>query len=40
LLVTMLQRSTEAKEHAFWPDDTSVLDGAVFEHRTSMALAN
>jgi uncharacterized protein len=33
VLVSMLQRSTQAPQHAFWPDDASVLDGGSFEHR-------
>jgi toxin-antitoxin system PIN domain toxin len=33
VLVAMLQRSTQAPQHAFWPDDTSVLDNGAFEHR-------
>ena len=33
VLVAMLRRSTQAPQHAFWPDDTSALDGNAFEHR-------
>ncbi|MEY4652858.1 MAG: hypothetical protein RI884_1439 [Pseudomonadota bacterium] len=33
VLVAMLQRSTQAPQHTFWPDDASVLDDGVFEHR-------
>ena len=33
VLVGMLQRSTQAPEHTFWPDDTSALDADAFEHR-------
>lgn len=32
LLMSMLQRSTQAAEHEFWPDSTSVLDNKAFEH--------
>ena len=33
VLLAMLQRSTQAREHEFWPDDTSALDSGAFEHR-------
>lgn len=33
VLLAMLRRSTQAREHAFWPDDTSALDSGAFEHR-------
>ena len=32
VFIAMLQRSTESKHHAFWPDDISMLDGAHFQH--------